>query len=70
MPDAFLDDPGYITLITDAGSEKIEVEESDRYRYEIEDFSQAIIDDREPMFSLEETRRNTAIIDRIYAALK
>jgi xylose dehydrogenase (NAD/NADP) len=70
VPDAFLDDPGYITLITDAGSEKIKVEESDRYRYEIEDFSQAIIDDRKPMFSLEETRRNTAIIDRIYASLK
>ena len=69
VPDAFLDDPGYITLITDAGSEKIEIEKSDRYRYEIEDFSQAIIDDREPMFSLAETRRNTAIIDRIYAAL-
>ena len=70
VPDAFLDDPGHITLITDAGSEKIEVGESDRYRYEIEDFSQAIIDDREPMFSLEETRRNTSIIDRIYATLK
>ena len=70
VPDAFLDDPGYITLITDAGSEKIEIEKSDRYRYEIEDFSQAIIDNRGPMFSLEETRRNTAVIDRIYAALK
>jgi D-xylose 1-dehydrogenase (NADP+, D-xylono-1,5-lactone-forming) len=57
-------------LITEAGSEKIDVEQSDRYRYEIEDFSQAIIDNREPMFSLEETRRNTAIIDRIYAVLK
>ncbi len=69
VPDAFLDDSGYITLITDSGSQKIEIAKSDRYRYEIEDFSQAIIDNRKPMFSLEETRRNTAIIDRIYAAL-
>jgi hypothetical protein len=28
------------------------------------DFSQAIIDDRGPMFNFEETRRNTAIEDR------
>jgi D-xylose 1-dehydrogenase (NADP+, D-xylono-1,5-lactone-forming) len=70
VPDAFLDDPGHITLTTDAGSERIDIEESDRYRYEIEDFSQAIIDNRDPMFNLEETRRNAAIIDRIRAALK
>jgi D-xylose 1-dehydrogenase (NADP+, D-xylono-1,5-lactone-forming) len=70
IPETFLDDPGYITLITESGNERIEITKSDRYMHEIEDFSQAIIDNREPMFSLAETRRNMTIIDRIYEATK
>jgi D-xylose 1-dehydrogenase (NADP+, D-xylono-1,5-lactone-forming) len=70
IPDTFLDDPGYITLITESGNERIEIAKSDRYMHEIEDFSQAVIDNREPLFSLAETRRNMTIIDKIYDEVK
>jgi D-xylose 1-dehydrogenase (NADP+, D-xylono-1,5-lactone-forming) len=70
IPETFMDDSGYITLITESASERIEIAESDRYKYEIEDFSQAVIDNREPLFSLAETRRNMSIIDKIYAVVR
>ncbi|HVN94844.1 MAG TPA: Gfo/Idh/MocA family oxidoreductase [Syntrophorhabdaceae bacterium] len=70
VPDTFLDDPGYITLRTDSGTRKIRVARSDRYRHEIEDFSRAIAHGGEPRLSQDETRRNAAVIDKIYGAIK
>lgn len=64
-PDTFLDNAGFITVITKEGRENMEVMESDRYRFEIEDFSDSVINDREPMFSLDETLRNMDVIDML-----
>jgi predicted dehydrogenase len=64
VPDTFYGNAGTITLITAGGKKEIQVNESDRYRLEIEDFAAAILEDRSPMFSLEETVRNMRIIDQ------
>lgn len=68
IPDTFLNDPGKLLLITDAERREIPVEESDRYRAEVEDFSSAIAENRSPLFPLEETQRNAIVIDRLIAA--
>jgi D-xylose 1-dehydrogenase (NADP+, D-xylono-1,5-lactone-forming) len=63
IPDTFFGEGGTITVITAQGKKEIPVKESDRYRLEIEDFAGAILEDRPPLFSLEETVRNMRIID-------
>jgi D-xylose 1-dehydrogenase (NADP+, D-xylono-1,5-lactone-forming) len=70
IPDTFLDDEGDLLLETDSGREKVHVEASDRYRSEVEDFADAIIHNREPFFSIEETRRNMKLIEELYALVK
>ena len=47
---------------------EIPVAASDRYRFEVEDFSEAILQKRSPQFSLAETLRNAAVLDRLFAA--
>jgi xylose dehydrogenase (NAD/NADP) len=58
-------------LILTIGSEQkeIAVEESDRYRLEVEDFAEAIGKKRMPAFSLDETVRNAEVLDRLRAAM-
>jgi predicted dehydrogenase len=53
-----------------AGEERreIPVEASDRYRLEIEDFADAILEGREPMFKMSETQRNMEVLDTLFAA--
>jgi len=68
VPEPFFDNPGHLTLTKHNEPREIPVEESDRYRYEVEDFSDAILQDREPHFKLTETLRNMEILDRLYAA--
>jgi len=65
VPETFFGTPLPITVTTSEGRKEIEVEESDRYLLEVEDFADAIISGREPMFSLEETVRNMKIIDQL-----
>lgn len=67
IPDTFWDNAG--TLILNTGDERreIPVAQSDRYRLEVEDFSDAILKNRPPHFSLNETLRNMEMIDRLYA---
>lgn len=65
VPDTFLDNAGFITVITEDGVKEVEVEKSERYVLEVEDFSDAVINDREPKFSLDETVRNMKIIDQL-----
>jgi predicted dehydrogenase len=64
-PDTFLDDAGQLVLRTKQGTELIPVAESDRYGEEIRDFSAAILENRAPELSLEETLRNMRVMDRI-----
>jgi xylose dehydrogenase (NAD/NADP) len=54
-----------ITVTTEAGKEEIEVEDNDRYLCEIEDFANAVINNREPLISLDETVKNMKIIEQI-----
>ena len=70
VPDTFLDDAGVITLLTKTETRRITVEHSDRYGEEILDFSLAIRDGRPPRLSLEESVRNTRVIDHIRDAMK
>jgi predicted dehydrogenase len=48
--------------------EKIPVPQSDRYRLQVEDFAEAIMNKRAPYFSLVETQRNMEIMDKLYEA--
>ena len=70
IPDTFFDNPGSLTLT--AGGERCEipVAQSDRYRLEVEDFADAILQQRAPRLGLAETQRNMEILDRLQAAAK
>jgi predicted dehydrogenase len=68
VPDTFLDNAGQLQLLTDKGTETIDVAESDRYASEITDFSAAILEKREPVLSLDESLRNMRILERLVAA--
>ena len=65
IPDTFLDNAGTITVTTDEGTDKISVEECERYVLEIEDFADAILNDRSPMIKIEDSIRNMRIIDKL-----
>ncbi len=65
IPNTFEDSPEPITVITSQSSEKIEIEIKDRYASQVEDFSDAVINDRPPLFSLDETVRNIRIIEQL-----
>jgi predicted dehydrogenase len=60
-----------LTLTVDGRVEKtIPVESSDRYRLEVEDFADAVMNKRAPFFSLSETLRNMELMDRLHAACR
>ena len=65
IPDTFLGNAGVITLTTDEGKKEIPVQKSDRYMLEIEDFADAIGNDRKPTLNLHETIRNMKIIEQL-----
>ena len=70
IPDTFFDNAGALTLVTGDERREIPVEASDRYRFEIEDFAEAILQRRAPQFALAETQRNMEVLDRLFAAGK
>jgi D-xylose 1-dehydrogenase (NADP+, D-xylono-1,5-lactone-forming) len=70
IPDTFSDNPGALTLTTSEDRREIPVAESDRYRLEVEDFADAILQKRAPRLGLAETQRNMEILDRLQAAAK
>ena len=70
IPDTFFDNSGVLTLVTGEDRRGIPVEVSDRYRFEIEDFADAILQRRAPQFALAETQRNMEVLDRLFAASK
>lgn len=65
IPNTFNDDPGKIIVTTESGTNEYDIEPGDRYEAEIEDFSNAIIYDRKPGFSLQETLRNMEILEKL-----
>jgi len=70
IPDTFFDNAGALTLLTGEERQAVPVGVSDRYRFEIEDFADAILERRAPLFSLAETQRNTEVLDRLFAVCK
>ncbi len=65
VPDTFSDTAGKITVVTAEGSQDVAVEASERYVLEVEDFADAVLKDRKPLFGLEETVRNIGIIEEL-----
>jgi len=70
VPDTFFDNAGTLTLTSGDERREIPVEASDRYRLEVEDFADAILQKRPPAFGLEETLRNMEVLDRLFAVCK
>jgi D-xylose 1-dehydrogenase (NADP+, D-xylono-1,5-lactone-forming) len=68
IPETYFDNAGTITLMIGEERREIAVAKSDRYRYEIEDFAEAILQQRPPSFGLAETLRNAEVSDRLLAA--
>jgi predicted dehydrogenase len=68
VPDTFLDNAGALTLIQGEERREISVAASDRYRLEVEDFSDALLTGRAPQCSLGETLRNMEVMDELFAA--
>jgi xylose dehydrogenase (NAD/NADP) len=68
IPDTFFDNAGELMLTVSDERKTIRVEESDRYRLEVEDFADAILRERAPHFSLAETQRNMKLLDRLITA--
>lgn len=65
VPDTFSDTAGKITVVTAEGPQDVEVEASERYVLEVEDFADAVLKNRKPLLSLEETVRNIGIIEEL-----
>jgi D-xylose 1-dehydrogenase (NADP+, D-xylono-1,5-lactone-forming) len=70
IPDTFFDNAGVLTLTVGEDIRRIEVETSDRYRLEVEDFADAILHKRAPQFTLAETQRNMEVLDLLFTAAK
>jgi xylose dehydrogenase (NAD/NADP) len=70
IPDTFFDNPGTLTLTRGSETREIPVPESDRYRWEVEDFAAAILEQRPPLLGLDESIRNLEILDRLFAAVR
>jgi predicted dehydrogenase len=69
VPNTFLEDACALILTVGGKVEKtIPVASSDRYRLEVEDFADAVLNKRAPFFSLSESLRNMELIDRLFAA--
>jgi predicted dehydrogenase len=67
IPDTFFDNAGALTLTVGEERREIAVDQSDRYRLEVEDFADSILCQRTPQLGLGETLRNAEIIDRLLA---
>jgi D-xylose 1-dehydrogenase (NADP+, D-xylono-1,5-lactone-forming) len=70
VPDTFFENPGSLILTRGTSQTEIPVKASDRYRAEVEDFSEAILAKRDPMLGLAESRRNAEVIDQLLTAAK
>jgi predicted dehydrogenase len=68
VPDTYFDNAGSLILTVGEDRRKIAVSATERYRLEIEDFADAILHRRPPLFGLAESLRNAEVIDRLLAA--
>ena len=68
VPDTFLGNAGALTLTVGEERREIPVAASDRYRLEVEDFADAILQKRAPLLGVAESLRNAEIMDQLLAA--
>ena len=64
LPQTFMSEENIFVMTRD-GEEEIVTENTDRYQAEIEDFADAIINNRQPMIGADETLRNLRIMEQI-----
>jgi predicted dehydrogenase len=69
VPDTFFDNAGALVLTQGDVRREIPVPASDRYRLEVEDFADAVLQRRAPQLGLEESLRNAGVIDQLFAAM-
>lgn len=69
VPDTFFENAGALVLTQDDVRREIPVPASDRYRLEVEDFADAVLQRRAPQLGLEESLRNAGVIDQVFAAM-
>jgi D-xylose 1-dehydrogenase (NADP+, D-xylono-1,5-lactone-forming) len=65
IPDTFSDIEGFMQLTTDEGIKNISIEKSDRYKLEIEDFADSILENRKPFIDTVESLHNTKILEEL-----
>ena len=70
IPDTFFDNAGSLVLTVGEERREIPIAPSDRYRLEVEDFADAILQNRAPHFSLAETQRNAEVTDKLLTAIR
>jgi D-xylose 1-dehydrogenase (NADP+, D-xylono-1,5-lactone-forming) len=70
IPDTFFDNAGSLTLTVGDECRTLPVAPSDRYRLELEDFADGILNGRAPQLGLAETQRNAEVMDLLFAAAK
>lgn len=70
IPDTFFDNAGSLTLVQGEEQREIPVAATDRYRLEVEDFAEAILQRRPPRLALAETARNLEVLERLLASAK
>ena len=68
--DTFFDTQTPILVVSDGKTEEVGVPAGNRYTREVEDFSDAILNDRAPKVSLEDTLRNVELIEKILQSAK
>jgi xylose dehydrogenase (NAD/NADP) len=69
VPDTFFGNAGSLVLTQDDVRQEIPVPESDRYRLEVEDFADAVLQGRAPQLGLDESLRNAGVIDQLLATM-
>jgi predicted dehydrogenase len=70
IPDTFMGNAGPLVLTVGTERKEIPIAESDRYHLEVEDFADAVLQKRAPLFSLDETVRNAELMDRLQAGMR
>lgn len=70
VPDTFIGEPGALTVITNTSKRSLPVQATDRYTEQFRDFSGAILEERAPLLTLEESIHNLEVLDTIRASLK
>lgn len=70
IPDTFAGTAGVVRVVTSAGARDVDVAESDRYGLEVNDFAEAVLHNRPPKLTMEESYRNMQVMDLLLKSMK